>query len=170
MAAAVKVKQFWTAFITALYALLSVAGLTRTASAASTTPAAAPAAPTPASAPAAERTAAGVIDPPGRGSGPASAQEPLPVRVPAQQGHGKRSAHTPAHRSAPWSGAGTTHTDPVDSSYGTYTPYGTGPLDRSLPPTIKQRIRAEAHGSSPSVRRVPAATTPLGADLALADA
>jgi Family of unknown function (DUF6344) len=27
--------------------------------------------------------------------------------------------------------------------------------ERSLPPTIKQRIRAEAHGSSPSVRRVP---------------
>ncbi|MDI5961990.1 DUF6344 domain-containing protein [Streptantibioticus silvisoli] len=26
--------------------------------------------------------------------------------------------------------------------------------ERSLPPTIKQRIRAEAHGSSPSVRRV----------------
>ncbi len=29
-----------------------------------------------------------------------------------------------------------------------------GPLERSLPPTIKQRIHAEAHGSSPSVRRV----------------
>jgi hypothetical protein len=27
--------------------------------------------------------------------------------------------------------------------------------DRSLPPTIKQRIRAEAHGSSPSVRHLP---------------
>ncbi|MFJ2110417.1 MULTISPECIES: DUF6344 domain-containing protein [unclassified Streptomyces] len=31
------------------------------------------------------------------------------------------------------------------------------PRDRSLPPTIKQRIRAEAHGSSPSVRHLPAA-------------
>lgn len=30
------------------------------------------------------------------------------------------------------------------------------PRDRSLPPTIKQRIRAEAHGSSPSVRHLPA--------------
>ncbi|WP_175409603.1 DUF6344 domain-containing protein, partial [Streptomyces sp. TRM64462] len=29
--------------------------------------------------------------------------------------------------------------------------------ERALPPTIKQRIRAEAHGSSPSVRRLPAA-------------
>ncbi len=28
------------------------------------------------------------------------------------------------------------------------------PRKRSLPPTIKQRISAEAHGSSPSVRRV----------------
>ncbi|MEV3989713.1 DUF6344 domain-containing protein [Streptomyces sp. NPDC049837] len=27
---------------------------------------------------------------------------------------------------------------------------------RSLPPTIKQRIRAEAHGTSPSVRHLPA--------------
>ncbi|MFF8291603.1 DUF6344 domain-containing protein [Streptomyces sp. NPDC016309] len=31
---------------------------------------------------------------------------------------------------------------------------------RSLPPTIKQRIRAEAHGTSPSVRHVPAALVP----------
>ncbi|WP_351230250.1 DUF6344 domain-containing protein [Streptomyces sp. NPDC002133] len=31
------------------------------------------------------------------------------------------------------------------------------PRDRSLPPTIKQRIRAEAHGTSPSVRHRPAA-------------
>ncbi|MDN3294099.1 DUF6344 domain-containing protein [Streptomyces ficellus] len=45
--------------------------------------------------------------------------------------------------------------------------------ERSLPPTIKQRIRAEAHGASPSVRHVPAlgfattATTDLDLDLAL---
>ncbi|UUN28024.1 DUF6344 domain-containing protein [Streptomyces sp. FIT100] len=31
------------------------------------------------------------------------------------------------------------------------------PWDRSLPPTIKQRIRAEAHGATPSVRHLPAA-------------
>ncbi|WP_063798053.1 DUF6344 domain-containing protein [Streptomyces sp. 150FB] len=35
--------------------------------------------------------------------------------------------------------------------------------DRSLPPTIKQRIRAEAHGSSPSVRRMPVDTSAGGA-------
>lgn len=44
--------------------------------------------------------------------------------------------------------------------------------DRSLPPTIKQRIQAEAHGSSPSVRHLPSAAeqpAPTGlADLALA--
>jgi hypothetical protein len=34
--------------------------------------------------------------------------------------------------------------------------------DRSLPPTIKQRIRAEAHGSSPATRRLSA----IGGDTA----
>jgi hypothetical protein len=29
------------------------------------------------------------------------------------------------------------------------------PKDRALPPTMKQRIRAEAHGSSPSTRHAP---------------
>ncbi|MEW1723614.1 DUF6344 domain-containing protein [Streptomyces sp. NPDC093109] len=41
------------------------------------------------------------------------------------------------------------------------------PRDRSLPPTIKQRIRAEAHGSSPSVRHLPA-VLPSETDAALA--
>ncbi|MFE3741258.1 DUF6344 domain-containing protein, partial [Streptomyces sp. NPDC059134] len=36
------------------------------------------------------------------------------------------------------------------------------PRARSLPPTIKQRIRAEAHGSSPSVRHLPALALPDG--------
>jgi hypothetical protein len=31
--------------------------------------------------------------------------------------------------------------------------------DRSLPPTMKQRIRAEAHGSSPATRSLPAGPT-----------
>ncbi|MFJ8645306.1 DUF6344 domain-containing protein [Streptomyces sp. NPDC093546] len=46
-----------------------------------------------------------------------------------------------------------------------------GPVrPRALPPTIKQRIRAEAHGSSPSVRHLPAAAPaePDLTDLALA--
>lgn len=33
------------------------------------------------------------------------------------------------------------------------------PRDRALPPTMKQRIRAEAHGSSPSTRHLSADTT-----------
>lgn len=42
-------------------------------------------------------------------------------------------------------------------------------LKRSLPPTMKQRIRAEAHGSSPSVRhRPPADTEQRNADSHLA--
>ncbi|MFF4246006.1 DUF6344 domain-containing protein [Streptomyces sp. NPDC001822] len=32
------------------------------------------------------------------------------------------------------------------------------PRDRALPPTMKQRIRAEAHGSSPSTRQLAADT------------
>ncbi|MFI1394455.1 DUF6344 domain-containing protein [Streptomyces sp. NPDC020681] len=36
------------------------------------------------------------------------------------------------------------------------TRWSPGARDRSLPPTIKQRIRAEAHGSSPATRHVPA--------------
>ncbi|WP_336321181.1 DUF6344 domain-containing protein [Streptomyces lavendofoliae] len=35
----------------------------------------------------------------------------------------------------------------------------------SLPPTIKQRIRAEAHGASPSVRHLPAAAVPYPVDV-----
>ncbi|MEU6661621.1 DUF6344 domain-containing protein [Streptomyces sp. NPDC046821] len=37
-------------------------------------------------------------------------------------------------------------------------------LERSLPPTMKQRIRAEAHGSSPSCRHRPTADTLSGHD------
>ncbi|MCX4787948.1 DUF6344 domain-containing protein [Streptomyces sp. NBC_01221] len=33
------------------------------------------------------------------------------------------------------------------------------PRDRALPPTTKQRIRAEAHGSSPATRQLSADTT-----------
>ncbi|MFG3496104.1 DUF6344 domain-containing protein [Streptomyces sp. NPDC047928] len=33
--------------------------------------------------------------------------------------------------------------------------------ERALPPTIKQRIRAEAHGASPSVRHMPTLAAPV---------
>ncbi|MFJ3823009.1 DUF6344 domain-containing protein [Streptomyces nodosus] len=46
-------------------------------------------------------------------------------------------------------------------------PQGSWPRDRSLPPTMKQRIRAEAHGSSPSCRhRQAAAVAPPAVPLA----
>ncbi|MGW0958154.1 DUF6344 domain-containing protein [Streptomyces gelaticus] len=37
----------------------------------------------------------------------------------------------------------------------------TFPRDRALPPTMKQRIRAEAHGSSPATRHLSVDTTDL---------
>ncbi|MFJ2771523.1 DUF6344 domain-containing protein [Streptomyces sp. NPDC087300] len=36
--------------------------------------------------------------------------------------------------------------------------------ERSLPPTMKQRIRAEAHGSSPSCRHLPTTDTEADAE------
>jgi hypothetical protein len=48
------------------------------------------------------------------------------------------------------------------------------PKDRSLPPTIKQRIRAEAHGSTPSGRHLPldsdAASDAAARDAAIGEA
>ncbi|SPF01725.1 DUF6344 domain-containing protein [Streptomyces sp. MA5143a] len=41
------------------------------------------------------------------------------------------------------------------------------PRDRALPPTMKQRIRAEAHGSSPSCRHLTALDSPPDATSAL---
>ncbi|MBM7167201.1 hypothetical protein JQK87_01940 [Streptomyces sp. G44] len=40
-----------------------------------------------------------------------------------------------------------------------FTALWTAAYERSLPPTMKQRIRAEAHGSSPSCRHLPPADT-----------
>ncbi|MEV0317460.1 DUF6344 domain-containing protein [Streptomyces sp. NPDC050658] len=37
--------------------------------------------------------------------------------------------------------------------------YWQAAYERSLPPTMKQRIRAEAHGSSPSCRHLPSTDT-----------
>ncbi|GGT21061.1 DUF6344 domain-containing protein [Streptomyces purpureus] len=102
--AAVKVKQFWTAFVSLLVALFASVGLTGTAAPALRTPVRRPEGPTSPTAPAA------------------------PVRS-------KRAAA------------------PVPAQAVYRAPM---PRDRSLPPTIKQRIGAEAHGSSPSVRHLPA--------------
>ncbi|MEV4944445.1 DUF6344 domain-containing protein [Streptomyces sp. NPDC053755] len=98
--ATAKVKQFWTAFISVLFALLASVGLASTAAAAQ--------------APAVQQPE----EPTANGSS-TTAREARPF------------AAVPAQRTQRWT--------PV--------------RDRSLPPTIKQRIGAEAHGSSPSVRQ-----------------
>ncbi|MFF9069279.1 DUF6344 domain-containing protein [Streptomyces sp. NPDC014891] len=103
--ATAKVKQFWTAFISVLFALLASVGLASTAAAAQQ--------------PAVQQPE----EPAGPAAGAAAAEKRAALAsVPAQR----------AHR-LPLVG------------------------DRSLPPTIKQRIAAEAHGSSPATRNRSAA-------------
>lgn len=101
--ATAKVKQFWTAFISVLFALLASVGLASTATAAQ--------------APAVQQP-----------------EEPASTGVTAAVTRTPAAAAVPAQRAHQW---------PVTR-------------DLSLPPTIKQRISAEAHGSSPSVRHLPA--------------
>ncbi|MEV7530784.1 DUF6344 domain-containing protein [Streptomyces hydrogenans] len=108
--ATAKVKQFWTAFISVLFALFASVGLA--------TPAAA--------------------------HGQAPVTQPEEPAAPLARTTGERAATVVAQRQAePWA-----------------------PVRRgSLPPTIKQRIGAEAHGSSPASRSLRAATTtPLASD------
>ncbi|ALO09652.1 hypothetical protein AQF52_4058 [Streptomyces venezuelae] len=99
--ATAKVKQFWTAFISVLFALLASVGLASTAAAAQQ--------------PAVQQP-----------EEPAGSAATAAVPTTGERTH----ASVPAQRTHRWPLAG----------------------DRSLPPTIKQRIGAEAHGSSPSVR------------------
>ncbi|WP_435975068.1 DUF6344 domain-containing protein [Streptomyces sp. Qhu_M48] len=99
--ATAKVKQFWTAFISVLFALLASVGLAGTAAAAQPP----------------------AVQQPEEPVGPAAAT----VRAAADR---TALASVPAQRAHRWPLAG----------------------DRSLPPTIKQRIAAEAHGSSPASR------------------
>ncbi|MFE6026316.1 DUF6344 domain-containing protein [Streptomyces niveus] len=104
--AAFKVKNLWTVFLTAFFAVLTTLGLTAPAAAAD----------------------AAVQQPakPVKGQSPAAADE---------RGGGEAA---PAVRRA--------------------LPEYARPANTSRPPTIEQRIRAEAHGSSPSVRRLPVDT------------
>ncbi|MET9348604.1 DUF6344 domain-containing protein [Streptomyces termitum] len=105
--ATAKVKQFWTAFVSVLFALLASVGL---------------------AAPATARTQAPVTQPEGAaGAAVAPAGSAAAVTVPRQA-----ERWSPARRDA-------------------------------LPPTIKQRIGAEAHGSSPAVRHLSPAA-PLADD------
>ncbi|MFC9146898.1 DUF6344 domain-containing protein [Streptomyces bacillaris] len=108
--AAFKVKNLWTVFLTAFFAVLTTLGLTAPAAAADAAvqqPAEQPAKPV-------------------KGQSPAAADE---------RGGGEAA---PAVRRV--------------------LPEYARPANTSRPPTIEQRIRAEAHGSSPSVRRLPVDT------------
>ncbi|MFF7203992.1 MULTISPECIES: DUF6344 domain-containing protein [unclassified Streptomyces] len=98
--AAIKVRNLWTAFFTALVALLASVGLTTVASAAQQS----------------------------------AVQTPERTDLP-------RQTRTEAVRG----------TVPAQS-----TRWSPTVRDRSLPPTIKQRISAEAHGSSPATRHLSA--------------
>jgi opacity protein-like surface antigen len=107
--ATAKVKQFWTAFISVLFALLASVGLASTATAAQ----------------------APAVQQPEEPASSATTSARTTAAVPAQ-----RAAYQwPAAR------------------------------DRALPPTIKQRIHAEAHNASPSVRHL-RADAPVEAALA----
>ncbi|MFF0555751.1 DUF6344 domain-containing protein [Streptomyces sp. NPDC020472] len=109
--ATAKVKQFWTAFISVLFALLASVGLANTAAAA----------------------------------GQPAVQQPeepaAPAAVPTAAVE-RALAPVPAQRARRWPLVG----------------------DRSLPPTIKQRIAAEAHGSSPSARQRSSSTASVETD------
>ncbi|MFE5910986.1 DUF6344 domain-containing protein [Streptomyces wedmorensis] len=112
--ATAKVKQFWTAFISLLFALLASVGLAGTAAAAQQP----------------------AVRQPEEPAGPAAAAS-APVTTAE-----RTLASVPAQRTHLWPLAG----------------------DRSLPPTIKQRIAAEAHGSSPSARQRSSSTAVTESD------
>ncbi|WP_406081668.1 DUF6344 domain-containing protein [Streptomyces zaomyceticus] len=111
--ATAKVKQFWTTFISVLFALLASVGLAGTAAA----------------------TQQPAVQQPEEPAGTAAGTAPV-------VGERAALASVPAQRAHLWPVAG----------------------DRSLPPTIKQRIAAEAHGSSPAARHRSAAGTTVVAE------
>lgn len=112
--AAFKVKNLWTVFLTAFFAVLTTLGLT------------APAA-------AADAAVQQPAEQPAKG-----AQSPVTAEVRGGGGDEDGGEEAAAVRRA--------------------LPGSARPADTSRPPTIEQRIRAEAHGSSPSVRRLPVDT------------
>ncbi|MGW1275890.1 DUF6344 domain-containing protein [Streptomyces tsukubensis] len=154
-----KVREMWNAVLAALVALLAALGFAAPA-AARIQPAGAPAEPvlptlgadSPAGATAAAEGAApdqaDQVDPGRPAAGPDTGQQDrtrslIPERV----------RELVRERDRERGGA-------VRSLLSTLIPSQTqrwhaGPREKSLPPTIKQRIGAEAHGSSPSVRRIP---------------
>lgn len=112
--AAFKVKNLWTVFLTAFFAVLATLGLTAPAAAADA---------------AVQQPAEQPAEQPAKG-------DRSPVTTEARGGGEEAPAVRPARA----------------------LPESARPANTSRPPTIEQRIRAEAHGSSPSVRRLPVDT------------
>ncbi|MGW5676441.1 DUF6344 domain-containing protein [Streptomyces sp. NPDC003860] len=155
--AALKVRNLWTAFLTALVALFASLGLTSAAAASGARPAAAPTPEEPARP--AQDTASATGDaatgdtgdtggagdtavhaePGGTATGPSRRdRERERERERAQQAERARAVRSLLPLLLP----------------AQHSPWHAEARERSLPPTIKQRIRAEAHGSSPSVRKL----------------
>lgn len=82
--------------------------------------------------------------------------------APAARTSRTAAAALPVQRpaAAPGAGAGREAGHGVGRGAGYGVGRGRTPRGWALPPTIKQRIRAEAHGASPAVRRLPAADVP----------
>ncbi|WP_328318422.1 DUF6344 domain-containing protein [Streptomyces sp. NBC_00388] len=93
---------------------------------------------------------------------PAGAAAPVPADL---TGRTVRTTGVPAVRPAPEAAepAASTAAEPAQVAWWAL------PRDRALPPTIKQRIRAEAHGSTPSTRHLPL-DSDTSSDDAVADA
>ncbi|WP_405797035.1 DUF6344 domain-containing protein [Streptomyces sp. NBC_01506] len=121
--AAFKVKNLWTVFLTAFFAVLTTLGLTAPAAAAD-----------------------------------AAVQQP--AEQPAKGDRSDRSPVAAEARGGGGGGVGVGVGVGVEEAPAVRRalPRSARPADTSRPPTIEQRIRAEAHGSSPSVRRLPVDT------------
>ncbi|GFH36541.1 DUF6344 domain-containing protein [Streptomyces pacificus] len=127
--AAVKVTSLWTAFLSLIATLLGFLGFTPSTRAAA--------------------QSAGPRQP----EGPAERKPTVPG---ARSAGSSAVAHEPPAgvAPAPAVAAGTYGSLAMQGFWHQVVRQRT-PRDRALPPTIKQRIRAEAHGASPAVRKVP---------------
>jgi hypothetical protein len=134
MAVATDVKTFWSALLSVLLKCIAALGFARQAPAAVTVlPQAVPAGTLP---PAAARTESG-------GARAGGSRNRRPKRAKAAQ------PDRDTRRTATGSGTGACR---VPAPRGCEPQVGGRDRKRTLPPTMKQRISAEAHGSSPSAR------------------
>ncbi|MEE4541100.1 DUF6344 domain-containing protein [Streptomyces sp. V4-01] len=140
MAVAADVKTFWSALLSVLLKCIAALGFGRTANAAAVRPQAVPAGFVPAA---------------------AADRDEAAGRAGSRTRRGKRAKAAPpartARRTAKGSGAGSgtatgTGACRVPAPRGCEPQLGGRDRKRTLPPTMKQRISAEAHGSSPSAR------------------